>query len=194
MLIRLSQPSYQFVSTADVKPHAVVDTSDDDLLLAAYIDAATRLAEDRTGRILRATECEFRLDNWCDPIVIPTAPVREIMEVAYLDEAGIENVVLPADWYSIRTHEGAELYFRSFSHPLLSSEKQSIRIRFMAGFDEPGVSGSGDDPELAQEPMDRMIVKLLAAHWYQRREPVGEATQDVPFSAEALIRIRRIFR
>lgn len=36
-------------------------------------------------------------------------------------------------------------------------------------------------------PAVQAIVKLLVAHWYLNREAVGEAMQDVPMSADALI-------
>jgi len=197
MLIRQSRPDALFVSLEDVKAHVIVDTDDDDELIKGYIRAATRLAEDRTGRIFLPTDFEYRTDCWREPIVIPAAPVREIVELAYLDDSQAEHTVSPSDWYYVLTTEGAEVRFAdSFSSPVLSDRPQAVRVRFSAGFDEPDTSGSGDDPELKQDPMDRQIVMILVANWYQSREPVvlGDTVIAVPFSAQSLIEIRRIFR
>lgn len=198
MLIRLSQPSGLFVSVDDVKAQAVVQTADDDTLLEAYIRAATRFAEDRTGRILLPTELEWRTDNWREPICIPVSPIRDVTEVVYLDEDQAEQTLAPADWYQIDYAESIEIRFTdAFSSPRLSDRlNQPVRVRFVAGYDEPDVSGSGDDPALAQDPMDRLIVMILVAHWYQNREPVsiGDSVADIPFSADALIAMRRIYR
>lgn len=197
MLIRLSRPDALFLSLEDVKAHVIIDSDDDDELVKGYIRAATRLAEDRTGRIFLATDFEFRADCWREPIVIPAAPVREVVELAYLDEGHVERTVPPADWYYVITAEGAEVRFAdSFSSPVLSDRPQAVRVRFSAGFDEPDTSGSGDDPELKQDPMDRQIVMILVANWYQTREPVivDQTVAELPFSVRSLIEMRRIFR
>lgn len=196
MLIRLSKPSVLFVSVEDVKAQAVIDTDDDDDLLKGYIRAATRFAEDRTGRIFQPAEFEWRTDRWCDPICVPVFPLRTVTEVVYLDEDNAEQTLDPGDWWSVETDDGFEVRFTdAFSSPSLSSRSQSVRVKFEAGYDDPNASGSGDDPMLAQDAIDRLIVLILTAHWYQNREPVSdEATNEVPFSAKALIDMRRIFR
>lgn len=197
MLIRLSRPDALFVSLEDVKAHVVIDSDDDDELVKGYIRAATRLAEDRTGRVFLPTDFEFRADCWREPIVIPVAPVRDVVEVTYLDDGNVVRTVAPADWYYVITAEGAEVRFAdSFSSPVLSDRPQAVRVRFSAGFDEPDTSGSGDDPELKQDPMDRQIVMILVANWYQMREPVivDQTVAELPFSARSLIEMRRILR
>lgn len=197
MLIRLSRPDALFVSLADVKAHVVVDTDDDDALIEGYIQAATLLAEDRTGRVLLAADFEYRADRWCDPLVIPVAPVRDVTEVRYLDEDDIERSLDAGAWYHVVTDVGAEIRFTdAFQAPSLSSRPQGIRVSFAAGFDIPDVSGSGDDPDLQQNHMDRLIVMLLVGNWYLAREPVslGGQADEIPFSVKSLIEMRRIFR
>lgn len=196
MLIRLSQPAEFFVSVDEVKAQAVIETSDDDTLLEAYIRAATRLTEERTGRILQPAEFEWRADSWREPICVPASPLRSVSEVAYLDDDHVEQTLAPADWYQVETTEGVEIRFTdSFQSPTLSDRPNPVRVRFSAGFDQDGASGSGDDPALARDPLDSLIVTILVAHWYARREAASaEALHDVPFSAATLIAIRRIYR
>lgn len=198
MLIRLSQPSGLFVSVAEVKAHTVVDTADDNDLLEAYIRAATRLAEDRTGRILLPTDLEWRAETWREPICIPVWPIRDVTAVVYVDEANVEQTLDTGDWYQVETGDGLEIRFTdAFASPSLTDRLNwPVRVRLTAGYDEPGVSGSGDVPALAQDPMDRLIVMILVAHWYASREPVeiGATVATLPFSADALIAMRRIYR
>jgi uncharacterized phiE125 gp8 family phage protein len=198
MLIRLSQPSGLFVSVDDVKAQAIISTNDDNNLLPAYIKAATRLAEDRTGRILQPAEFEWRECSWAELFAVPVFPIREVTAVVYLDEDNIEQTLPEADWYPVDTDDGVIIRFNdTFSSPSLTDRlNQPVRVRFTAGYDDPDASGSGDDPELAQDPMDRLIVMILVAHWYQNRQPVsiGDSVSDVPFSAKSLIEMRRIFR
>jgi uncharacterized phiE125 gp8 family phage protein len=197
MLMRLTRPDALFVSVEDVKAHVVIDTADDDKLIEAYIRAATLLTEDRTGRILMTADFEYRVDRWRDPLVIPVAPVRDVSDILYLDEDDIERSLDVGAWYEVITSEGAEIHFTdSFVSPTLSSRQQAVRIRFSAGYVLADASGSGDDPELEQNEMDRLIVLLLVGNWYQAREPiaVGDQLAEIPFSVKSLIEMRRIFR
>ncbi|MCB1476645.1 MAG: phage head-tail connector protein [Rhodobiaceae bacterium] len=195
MLIRLSQPTGLFVALSDVKPHAVIDFDDDDDLLESYIKAATRFVEDRTGRILLPIDLEYRVAGWSEPICLPAFPVREVTEVVYLDEDHAEQTLDDGDWYLSETEEGGEIRFTdAFASPSLSDRPLPVRVRFSAGYDDPAASGSGDDPALQQDEMDRQIVRLMVAHSYANREAVGGAMNSVPLSAESLIEMRRIFR
>lgn len=198
MLIRLSQPSGLFVSLEDVKLQASIDFADDDALLIAFIKAATRLVEDRTGRTLLPIDLEWRGDAWCEPLSVPVAPLRSVTEVVYLDQDHAEATLPAADWYAVETGAGVEVHFSdTFDWPTLSDRNnQPVRVRLSAGYDEPDASGSGDDPALEQDPMDRLIVMMLVAHWYQSREPaaLGATVEEVPLSVGSLLEMRRIFR
>lgn len=196
MLIRLSQPQGLFVSVEDIKAHTVIETDDDNTLLEGYIRAATRLTEDRTGRILQPVELEWRSNSWAYPFSIPAFPVRDVTEVAYADENEAEQILDGADWYFSEIGGDLEIRFTdTFASPSLSSRPGAVRVRFSAGYDDPDASGSGDDPALTPDPMDRMIVMFLTAHWYARREAVAaETMNEVPWAADTLIGMRRIYR
>lgn len=189
MLIRLSTPAGLAVPLADVKLALRVDHTDDDNVLERLIQQETRRYEDFTGRILLPTEFEWRTDHWLDPLIVSVAPLREVTEVAYLDDAHAEQVVAGADWYSVKTDDGAEVWFNDgFSSPSLSSRAQPVRIRFTAGYDEDGASGSGDDPELAPVDQDQGVITMMVGWLYDRDEAMSD---------ELLRRMagnRRIFR
>lgn len=198
MLIRLSQPSGLFVSLDDVKLQASIDFTDDDALLLAYIKAATRLVEDRTGRTLLPIDLEWRGESWYDPLSIPVNPLRAITEVVYLDADNAEVALDAGDWYAVELSDVVDVRFTDdFLWPTLSDRANNpVRVRLEAGYDDAAASGSGDDPALDQDPMDRLIVMMLVAHWYQSREPValGMTVEEVPLTVASLIEMRRIFR
>lgn len=163
MLIRLSVPAALAVPLADVKLALRIDFDDDDDRLESLILAETQRYEDFTGRIMAPVDLEYRFDRWGDPLCIPVAPVREVTEVVYLDSANVEQTVSASDWYSLTTDEGVEVWFNdTFSIPTLTTRGQAVRVRFRAGYDQPNASGSGDDPELASNAVDRInIIRMV---------------------------------
>jgi uncharacterized phiE125 gp8 family phage protein len=197
MLTRLSVPAGSAVPLDEIKAHVIVDHADDDALLEGYTAAAVRFFEDHTGRFMLPIDLELRLDRWCEPIILPAAPVRAVTEVAYLDADGVEQVLGAGEWYFVRTEEGGRVRFTgSFARPPLSDREGAVLVRFEAGTDDPEESGSGDNPPLAPVATDAQIVKLMVAHWYLTREPinVGNIINQVPLSVHALIAQRRIYR
>lgn len=171
MLIRLSAPAGLAVPLADVKLALRIDFDDDDDRLESLIAAETQRYEDFTGRIMAPVDMEYRFDRWGDPLCIPVAPVREVTEVVYLDSANVEQTVSASDWYSLTTDEGVEVWFNdTFSSPTLTTRGQAVRVRFTAGYDQPGASGSGDDPELASNAIDRINIIRMVQHIYDTDE------------------------
>jgi uncharacterized phiE125 gp8 family phage protein len=62
----------------------------------------------------------------------------------------------------------------------LAYQRGSVEIDFVAGYGE----AAGSVP-----PMLRQAVKILAAHWYEHREAVGNFGSEVPLSIENIIRL-----
>jgi uncharacterized phiE125 gp8 family phage protein len=175
MLIRLSTPSGLAVPLADVKEALRVSTSADDNKLTRLIRSETTRYEDFTGRIMLPTELEWRTSGWYYPQIIPTWPIREITEVAYLDVDHVEQVLDAADWYRADTDEGVEIgYTDAFSSPALSDRPNPVRLRFVAGYDEPGVSGSSDDPELDPVEQDQGVITAMVGWLHDRDEPMSD--------------------
>jgi phage conserved hypothetical protein, phiE125 gp8 family len=189
MLIRLSNPSGLAVTLAEVKAALRVSSDDDDALLQSLIQAETLRYEDFTGRVMLPTDFEYRFDIWRIPLQVPVVPLREVAELSYLDEDGAETLVAPSHWYVVKRDDGFDVYLTNgFEVPALSDQPQSVRVRFLAGHDEPGVSGSGDDPELAPVAQDQINIIRMVQRIYDRDELMPD---------EEMIRTmgnRRIFR
>ena len=58
--------------------------------------------------------------------------------------------------------------------PTVRNIPQAIRVRFVAGYDS------------VPEPLKQAIA-MLVTHWYENREPVGKAMDNIPMTVEALI-------
>lgn len=185
MLIRLSTPEGLAAPLEDVKEALRVLTDDDDQLLTRLIRQETTRYEDFTGRIMLPTELEWRTSGWYYPRILPTWPIREITEVAYLDADHVEQVLNASEWYRADTDEGVEVgYSGAFSSPSLSDRPYPVRVRFIAGYDEPGTSGA----EIESDPQDQGVITAMVGWLYDR----GEAMSD-----DLLRRMagnRRIFR
>jgi len=186
------------VSLALAKEHCKVEHDDDDVSLAAYIRAAVQTVEKSTTRALAPTVYEWRLDEWpCGDIELPVAPVRSVLSVSYIDEAGDEQTLSGDDWDWEYSEFGATVMFdSSFSAPVLGRDKGGVRIGFDAGYDIPGAEDSPADPNLAQPPAAAAAVLILTQHLYENRSPVavGEIVTTIPLSAERLIASIRIWR
>lgn len=159
-----------------------------DEILADAVDHLER----ETGLTLAPTDYEQRLDCWPSARAVPllAGPVRGIDEVAYVDEAGVEQVVDPADYQLVLVRRAeAAIWFRGeFQRPALADWPGAIRIRFAAGFNDPAASGSEADDRLALEGRARQAVIQLAATWFDDRL-AGE-----PEAVGHVIRSLRVYR
>lgn len=175
MLVRLSTPEGYAVELDDVKDALRVSGTYDDAKLQRLIRQETTRYEDFTGRIMLPTDLEWRSDNWCEPICIPAYPIRSVTEVVYLDEDHAEQTLDAADWYQVETATGAEIRFTdAFSSPQLSDRPYPVRVRFEAGYDEPGVSGSGDDPETAPVEQDQGVITAMVGWLFDSDEAMSD--------------------
>lgn len=189
------------IGAEDAAGDPIVD-SDDNADVEALIEAAMGVFEGRTHLVLQPSDWELRLDHWptCAPrcIAIPSAPVRDVTGVSYIDEDGVEQSIAQSgdNWTWERTTEGAVLWFRSdFELPTIDRRHQAVRVQFSAGFDPPDQSGSGDDPELVLPPQAELALLYLVGTWTENRESVAKAQAfDVPHTFDLLIEGLKVFR
>jgi uncharacterized phiE125 gp8 family phage protein len=206
-LAKILAPTSWPLSQADARAFVVIDDEDADHLrvLDMAIRAATQYCETRSGLTAQRTTYQLRLDHWphCDPrrfdhgdtsadILLTAAPVRDVLSVTYVDPDGIEQTVSDADWTWERTPEGATVSLAAgFSRPTLRSNRKGVvRVLFDAGFDTPGESGSGDDPELQLPEQFIMAVAQLVGHFYEKRDAGGDDMK----AADCLIDQVKVYR
>lgn len=198
--ISVGNPISLPVDLERAKQRLHIETNDYDIDLNSLLLAATAAVEHHTGRALFPSVWEWRRDCWpgCYPIEIPLAPIRDVTEVAYLDDLNDEQTVDDANWDWRRTPSGAELWFTSgYSYPTLYDQRGRDRVivRVSAGYDDPTASGAGDDPELEIDPRLEMAVLFLVSTWFERREHASaDQLFEVPDTFKFLANQLRIFR
>ncbi len=176
MLIRVSPASSLAVDLDDLKQRIRVDTDGDDATLEKLIRSETERYENYIGRVMALTGFEWRQCSWTERICIPVTPGREVTEVAYFDADDVEQILDASDWTFEVTDESVRVRMMStFARPELSTRSHPVVVRFSAGYDAPGVSGSGDDPAFAPSENDQRNIMLLVRRIYDTDEAMPDS-------------------
>ena len=113
----ITPPAAEPVSLAEAKLHLRVDFDEDDALIQALISAARQSAEMLTQRQLVTARWRMVLDSFpgsglmgvpagqtftlpAHAILIPKSPLQSVVEICYLDMAGVSQV-MPSDHYTV---------------------------------------------------------------------------------------------
>ena len=204
-------PAIEPVTLAELKEHARVDGSTDDDYLTALIIAARELVERSTGRCLITQTWRLTMDRWpmdrCDewwdgvremPITsldaawveLQKAPIAGITSVVTKDEDDTETVWASTNYYLGKSPNGYGRLVRKKGvvWPIVvDRDVGAIEITFTAGY---GALAASVPYAL------RHAVKMLALHWYEKREPASDcaSAQLMPMGLGALIASYRVMR
>lgn len=199
--------------TGDATFDAVQNSNLEAALLTAvdYVEKQTHLTlrptvfrlDMRDWCAVSLTASRFNLDGpwpcWssCRPVSLERVPVQSVDQIAYLGSGEITWDDLPtSDWEFQRLPAGGVIHLNDgVSLPSLESRWNAVQITFTAGFEIAGLTGSGDDPELALPDGLRGALTLLAGHFYTNRDAVGTERQyQVELGADALMTAFRLYR
>lgn len=138
--IRTVTPAAQpLLSLEQAKQHLRVDFDDDDTLIAAYAAAAQDLVERYTSQILMPRTLEIAFVSFPCPggaIVIPRDPITEISAIAYTGTDGATVALDEADWRWSESAPDQVLAAVNTSWPSAAREAGSLRVTFVAGYEE----------------------------------------------------------
>tara|TARA_R110002074_G_C12426503_1_gene656426 strand:- start:621 stop:1184 length:564 start_codon:yes stop_codon:yes gene_type:complete len=177
-LMLMSGAASEPVTLDEARAHLRLDTENEDMLLGAFLTAARVTLEAQTRRAFVTQSWRLILDAWPEPAVtLPLAPVSAITSVTMNDE-GAPRVVSPA-LYDIALEGDAPRLAAKGGWPAPSRRVGGIHIDFTAGYGEASA---------VPAPL-RQAILLLAAHWFEHREPVslGDTAGELPLSVSALI-------
>lgn len=179
----------------------LIDISIDDPEFGPTLERLARGAADmieaRTAHVMRVAEYTLTLsDWWIGPIEINRTPLREVIAVEYQAARDDWIAVDPAQyWVSVKKRSFILSLLDGFAQPPLWQLNDCIRIRFSAGYDPAGTTGTGVDPKL-QAP-DEMLTAwtMLIAHFYAHRElfAADKVAGQVVVSAGSLLDSVRTF-
>ncbi|WHZ35752.1 head-tail connector protein [Sagittula sp. MA-2] len=177
--VLITPPAEAPVTLAEVKEHAVVDFSDDDMLLGSLLDAAVAHLDGFRGVLGRAIVTqtwEVSYGSWCRSMILPVPDVSSVT-VTYADADGSVQTVAGGNVSLHANASGTLVHLaKDFSQPTLESGNIApITVSFTCGF-----GGAADVPANL-----KLAVKALAAAWYETRG--AEAGKRLPMGVEALI-------
>lgn len=204
-------PSIEPVTLDELKEHARVDGSSDDAYLTALITAARELVERTTGRCLISQTWRLTMDRWpneqCNewwdgvrelPITnleaswveLRKSPILAITSVVTKDEADTETTWASTNYYLGKSPNGFGRLVRKSGAvwPVLDQRAAgAIEITFTAGY---GTLAASVPYAL------RHAVKMLALHWYEKREPASDCAsqQLMPMGLGAIVSSYRVMR
>jgi len=189
-----SAPASEPVTLAELKSWLRVETTADDSDITALGLAARRLVESYLGRQLVTATWRLTLDGfpwpggWAyleaptlfpDPhtIRIPKAPLQSVSTVEYYDLGGTLNT-LDAATYNVdaASDPGRIILAMGKVWPVTKLMPAAVQITFVAGY-----GAAASVPEEV-----KLAIKMLAAHWYERRGDDG-TQEELPLAVKSLL-------
>jgi uncharacterized phiE125 gp8 family phage protein len=136
--VLVTPPAELPVSLSEAKAAAIVDYSDDDILLQSYLQAAVDLLDGYSGlsgRCLVTQTWALGFERWENCLDLPFPDVSAAT-VKYRDENGTEQTVNSAHFELIQTHGGATVRFLdAFNSPNLDTDRLlPVTVEFDAGY------------------------------------------------------------
>lgn len=184
MALKLITPAAApVVTTAAAKAFLRVEGTEEDVLIADLVAAATEHLQLVTGRAFATQVWELYQDDFADAIPLAMGPVQSIDEVGYFDVAGAPQLVGAEIWDKDLVSDPAWLLRRqAATWPLVVDAANAVRIRFTAGY------------ATCPAPL-RQAVLLLTGHWYTNREAVitGTIASELPLGVQTLIHNYRVW-
>lgn len=141
MTLRLdTAPAEDPVTLAEVKAHLNISHTDDDTMLAEYIDAAVAFLDGRDGFLGRALITQtwtLTLPAFPAEIVLPLPPCQSVSSITYTDTAGATQTVPVAD-YEVSGLNGADpariVPAEGKSWPNTKAKPEAVTVTFVAGY------------------------------------------------------------
>lgn len=170
MRVVVVNPPAQVVSLDEAKIHLGVDGQDNDMLINAYVAAATAHIDGPDGwlgRSIGIQTLEARDDRFRDAMALSYGPIIDIVSVEYLDATGTAIAVPPAD-YELRGWIIGSAFGRRW--PAAVDHPESIRIRYRAGYE-------------VVPPAIKAAILLMTGDLFRNRETVAaDASSMIPMT------------
>ncbi|MCB0190639.1 MAG: head-tail connector protein [Anaerolineae bacterium] len=189
ILKRTVEPAAEPLSVSALKNHLRVDLSDDDELIAAYLEAARDYVEKTTRRSLVTQTWRLSLDGWpaCDEIILPRPPLQSVTSIVYYDSEGASNTLASSAYdVDIDSEPGRVVLKHGESWPSTTLRPMNpVQVTYVAGY---GLAA--DVPSYLVH-----LIRLLVSHWYENREPVvvGSIVGNIPLAVDSLIWLNRSY-
>jgi uncharacterized phiE125 gp8 family phage protein len=157
-----------------------------DGLIETYLRAAIAAVEGRIGKVLIARRFRLTLEDWRTggEQPLPVAPVSAVVSVSVVDAADLATVVDASRYRLVPDMHRPKLVAVGVLLPVVPMDGRA-EVVFDAGF---GATWAEVPVDLAQ------AVMLLAAEYYETRQPGDGGQGGLPFAVQALIERWRTVR
>lgn len=203
----VSPPVLEPVTLAEAKQHArlYVDDGTEDAYVSSLVTAAREKLEATVCRAFITQTIQATFDGFshcshgdydgvslwrsrfgvpfqhirADAIQLLYPPIQSVDSITYVDANGDTQTIDPGDYQVNVGTPGSVSPASGKSWPTPANLPDSVRVTFKAGYGDSAT----DVPEVV-----KLVVKIMVAHWYDRREPIvtGTIIAQVPFMVDAL--------
>lgn len=174
----ITAPTEQPVTTAELKEWSVVEHTEDDAIVAALIDSATKIAEEYTGRYFVDQVWQFAFDEW---------PSGELTIVGARNVIAVDRIQYKQTSGTFLAQTGSAITDNYF----IDDQSTDLKICAVNGW--PSTYSQGYNNVLIDvnmgygaastvpEPL-KVAIKLLCAHLYKNRESsvIGTISGELP--------------
>ncbi len=175
-------PSTYPVTVAEVKRQAVIEHTLDDVYLDRLIAVATGYAEAQTHRQLIDATWKMYLDAFPARIILPRPPLDSVTSIEYIDTGGDTQTLTAVTDYQVSTASEPAWVEPAYGKiwPATRAQREAVIVTYKAGYG----TASTDVPQEI-----RHAIIMLAAHWYENREPIitGTIVAKTPFTVDNLL-------
>jgi len=179
-----TKPTIEPISVDEVKLFARIDGTDEDDLIASFIESARLACENYLCRTLIEQTITLKMDYWADTqIELPRPPLISITEVETLDESNVATVYSSDNYYSIIEDDLSLLCIKKgYSIPENTARDfGGFQVRYKAGY--------GSTASSVPAPI-REALKFWVTHMYESRTVLDTP----PFEAMAILDRYRVMR
>lgn len=161
----LTAPISRPVTTADMKLHLRVDNNDEDLLIEALIDTATRSAEHMMGRAIMHQHWQLFTDSF-DNLKLKKPIVTAVSYVKYINADGVLTTLDPSVYQAVLGNKYEPYVTLAYGQdwPVFRSQPECVQVTFTTGY---VLAASVEAPIITW-------IKLCVTALYENRASVTE--------------------
>jgi uncharacterized phiE125 gp8 family phage protein len=185
----ITAPTLEPVTLEEAKSHRRIESSDEDVLIVGFIEAAREWCEGYQNRAFITQTWELALDCFPpeDRIRIPKPPLQSVESIKYYDTDETEHT-FSADSYHVDTYSEPGRVVLKYGETWPSDTLRTangVIIQFTAGYSDTAATV----PEKVKQ-----AIKVLVGHLYENREATDiKELKEVPFAVCSLLGLERIW-
>lgn len=175
----VTPPAGQLLTVEAAKEHLRVDGSDQDDLIATYIEASRATIEAQCERAVLQQVRSLHLDAFPDEIEVPGGFIQSIDSVTYLDSEGTLQTLAPAAYHAHLAGNPPTIEPIA-EWPRTAPRRGAVEVTYTCGW-----------PTADDVPPDLIhAAKLLVGHAYANPEAVvtGITATELPWSVSVLLK------